>query len=143
MTRRPLIAEVFVRVLYPMMLVGSLWIVLRGHNAPGGGFIGGLVAVAATSAWALVFGCASAERRLPLRPVALAACGVLAAMFSGAMALYGDLPFLTHMWRSFDFGLLTFPVSTVMLFDFGVYLCVWGSLSGFCLELIHPVGGQA
>ena len=86
MTARAVLAEVLVRVLYVLMLLASVWVLLRGHNAPGGGFIGGLMAVAATAAYALTFDTGRALRRMPLGPVRLAAFGVLLALASGLPA---------------------------------------------------------
>lgn len=134
MTTRPLIAEVLVRWLYPLLLLASVIILFRGHNQPGGGFIGGLLAVVASSSLALVFTTDRAERRLPLAPVRLTACGVLLALGSGLPALTGGAPFLTHLWFELP-GYLS--LSTVLLFDLGVYLAVWGALGGFCLALIR------
>lgn len=142
MTRRALIAEVFMRRLYPLLLMASLWILFRGHNAPGGGFIAGLVAVAASSGYALVFGTGSALRRLPLAPGYLGGAGVLMALMSGLPALLQGAPFLTHQWISLPLGLVDLPLSTVMLFDLGVYLCVWGSLGGYCLGLVGIIGEE-
>ncbi len=139
MTRRALIAEVFLRLIYPLLLLASLWVLLRGHNAPGGGFIGGLLAVAASSAYALTFDAARALRKLPLEPQRLAAVGVLIALFSGVPALFNDLPFLTHPWRVLPLGIVDLPLSTVMLFDVGVYFSVWGALGGYCLALIRSI----
>lgn len=142
MTGRAFIAEVFMRLLYPLLLIASLWILLRGHNAPGGGFIGGLVAVAASSAYALVFGAGPALRRLPLAPAHLGGAGVLLALMSGFPALMQGLPFLTHRWVSVPLGVVDLPLSTVMLFDLGVYLCVWGALGGYCLGLVEMIGEE-
>lgn len=140
MTSRPLLAEVFVRLLYVVVLLASLWILLRGHNSPGGGFIGGLIAVAASAAYALIFSSKQASQRMPLRvPVQLAALGVLIALVSGIPALLAGLPFLTHIWFNLPLGFTDLPLSTVQLFDIGVYLCVWGSLGGYCLALIHAI----
>jgi multicomponent Na+:H+ antiporter subunit B len=136
MTPRALIAEVLVRWLYPLLLLASLWVLLRGHNAPGGGFIGGLMAVAASAAYALTFDAARALRRLPLAPAPLAALGVMVALASGLPALLAGRPFLTHLWFTLPLGVTELPLSTVMLFDLGVYLAVWGALGGYCLALI-------
>ncbi len=65
MTGRALLLERTTRPLYGILLAAAVWILLRGHNAPGGGFIGGLVAVAGTAAYAMVFGPVAAQRRLP------------------------------------------------------------------------------
>ncbi|HUM96192.1 MAG TPA: MnhB domain-containing protein, partial [Candidatus Competibacter sp.] len=65
MNPRALMLEKAARPLYWIMLAAALWVLLRGHNAPGGGFIGGLIALAATAAYAIVFGAAAARRRLP------------------------------------------------------------------------------
>lgn len=137
MTSRALIAEVFMRFLYLVLLAASLWILVRGHNSPGGGFIGGLMATAASAAYALVFDAAQALRRLPLGPVRLAGGGVLLALLSGLPALVQGLPYLTHLWVELPLGVVELPLSTVMLFELGVYLCVWGALGGYCLALIR------
>ncbi|HAO32352.1 MAG TPA: Na(+)/H(+) antiporter subunit B, partial [Candidatus Competibacteraceae bacterium] len=62
MNPRALMLEKAARPLYWIMLAAALWVLLRGHNAPGGGFIGGLIALAATAAYAIVFGAAAAGR---------------------------------------------------------------------------------
>ncbi len=139
MTSRPLIAEVFMRWLYPVLLMLSFWVLMRGHNAPGGGFIAGLLAVAASSAYALVFSSSEALRRLPLGPVRLAGCGVLLSLISGLPAILQNLPFLTHLWVTLSFGFFQMPLSTVMLFDLGVYLSVWGAIGGYCLILVQTI----
>jgi multicomponent Na+:H+ antiporter subunit B len=144
MTSRALIAEIFMRGLYPVLLVASLWVMLRGHNAPGGGFIGGLLAVAASAAYALVYGSGPALRKLPLAPVRLTCCGVLLAILSGLPAVLQGLPFLTHLWWQMPLGGVTeLPLSTVLLFDLGVYLCVWGAIGGYCLGLVGMVEDNA
>lgn len=139
MTSRALIAEVFMRRLYPVLLILSWWILVRGHNAPGGGFIAGLLAVIASSAYALVFNSREALRRLPLGPVRLAGCGVLLSLMSGLSGVLKGLPFLTHLWFTLSFGSFEVPLSTVMLFDLGVYLAVWGAIGGYCLMLVQAI----
>jgi multicomponent Na+:H+ antiporter subunit B len=136
MNTRAVIFEVAVRGLYPVMLIASLWLLLRGHNAPGGGFVGGLVAVSASAVYAIAFGAERARQRLPLRPQGLAAAGVLLALASGLPALLSGLPYLTHPWINVPLGVTALPLSTVMLFDLGVYCAVWGAVGGYCLELL-------
>jgi multisubunit Na+/H+ antiporter MnhB subunit len=143
MRSRAVIFEVAVRGLYPVMLIVSLWLLLRGHNAPGGGFVGGLVAVAASAVYAIAFGTHRARRRLPLQPPSLAAAGVLLALASGLPALLEGLPYLTHPWITMPLGATGLPLSTVMLFDLGVYCCVWGAIGGYCLELLGGQEGNA
>jgi multicomponent Na+:H+ antiporter subunit B len=143
MKSRVVILEVAVRGLYPVMLIASLWLLLRGHNAPGGGFIGGLVAVTASAAYAIAYGTQQARQRLPLTPPCLAAVGVLLALISGLPALLANLPYLTHPWTTLSLGVADLPLSTVMLFDLGVYLCVWGAIGGYCLELLDAHEGDA
>jgi multicomponent Na+:H+ antiporter subunit B len=134
MKQAPLILTVFARPLYGLILLAALWILLRGHNEPGGGFIAGLVAACATLLQALATDSAAAAARLPGRaPLPLAVAGVLLALASGLPALFLGLPYLTHLWGEF----LGLPVSTVLLFDTGVFLCVWGSVAGYALALIE------
>lgn len=117
------------RPVYWLMLAAAVWILLRGHNEPGGGFIGGLVAVAGSSLLAITLGPTVARRLLPLAPLPLAMSGVGLALLAGLGGVAMGMPFLTHVWT--DMGL-----STVMLFDVGVFLTVWGALTGYVFALL-------
>lgn len=131
--KRSLLLTVLAAPLYWLILVASAWLLLRGHNAPGGGFIAGLVASTASVLWAIAHGAAAAAARLPLRaPLPLATAGVALALLAGAVALGRGQPFLTHAWGEWG-GV---PLSTVLLFDLGVYATVWGAIAGYALALI-------
>lgn len=137
MTRRPLIVEVLAGPLYWTILAASVWVLVRGHHEPGGGFIGGLVAVAATALYAVDRGTAAAARVMPFRsPVTLAAAGVCVAGLSGLPAVALGLPYLEHLTLTLPLGFATISVPTVLVFDIGVYLAVWGAISGYALELM-------
>lgn len=123
--------------LYLLILTASIWVLLRGHNEPGGGFIGGLIAVSASILWATAHGSDAAARRMPLgEPLRLAAFGVLLAALSGVPALFLGDAFLTHLWATLPLLVTELKISTVLVFDIGVYLCVWGALAGYALALL-------
>ena len=137
MKQRIVILEVLASPLYVAILVSSVWVLLRGHNEPGGGFIGGLVAVSASILWAVARGSQAAARRLPLgSPSRLAAVGVGLGAIAGVPAFFLGDPFLTHIWGVLPLGFTEVKVSTVLVFDLGVYLCVWGALAGYALALL-------
>lgn len=129
MSRPSPLLEAAARPLYWVLLAGAVWVLLRGHNAPGGGFIGGLLAVAASSLLATAQGVTAARRLQPLAPLSLAIIGVGIAMLSGLTALLLGRPFLTHIWSG--------GLSTVLLFDVGVFLSVWGALTGYIYPLLE------
>jgi multicomponent Na+:H+ antiporter subunit B len=138
MNKRVVILESAARLLYWVILGASVWVLLRGHNEPGGGFIGGLVAVSASVLWAVAHSTAAAARRLPSgSPLVLAVCGVLLAGLAGLPALWQGEDFLTHAWGTLRLGFTELKLSTVLLFDIGVYLCVWGALTGYALGLLE------
>ena len=136
MTPHSSLLQSAVRPLYWLMLAAALWILLRGHNEPGGGFVGGMVAVAGSSVLATLCGTNAARRWQPLAPLPLAIVGVGLAMFSGLAGTAAGLPFLTHV-RSAS------GLSTTMLFDLGVFCVVWGALTGTIYPLLDdPEGSQ-
>jgi len=125
-----LILRTLAPVITLLMIVFSLLVTLRGHNSPGGGFIGGLLAASGVALYALAFGVVAARRMLRVHPLKIAAAGLIISALSGmASALYG-VPYMTGLW--FDIGI---DVSTVMSFDIGVYLVVVGAFSSILLAL--------
>ncbi len=122
------------RPVYWIMLAAAAWILLRGHNEPGGGFIGGLVAVAGSSLLAITLGAPVARRLQPLAPLSLAMTGVGLALLAGFIGLAAGLPYLTHLWTGVG-------LSTVMLFDLGVFCAVWGAFTGYIYSLLDDGEG--
>lgn len=117
------------RILLPLMLLFAFYIFVRGHNDPGGGFIGGLIVATAFSLYGIANGMGAARKLLRLHPRTLIAVGLLCAVASGFVApLLGGFPFLTALW-----GTAVWPVigklSTPLLFDTGVFLGVVGVTS--------------
>ena len=117
------------------MIVFSVFVMLRGHNEPGGGFIGGLIAAAAIAIYGIAAGPATVRRALVAEPLAFAGFGVALAGLSGVLSLAYGLPFLTGMWVFFDMGEGEVALSTPMIFDIGVYFAVFGTMSAVALAL--------
>ena len=111
------------RVLTPLMLAFSVFLLVRGHNDPGGGFVGGLVAAAAFSLYKLAYGVQAAERVLRINPRRLVGVGLLTALASGLLSVGRNLLFLTGLWT--ELGFLG-KIGTPLLFDAGVFLVVIG-----------------
>jgi len=116
------------RLLFPLLLLLSLLVLYRGHNLPGGGFIGGLLAAASFLLVGLGDGMAEARRRGRIPPAVLMGVGLGVAVISGLFGMLGGAPFLTGLWLpSFSLPLLgTIHLGTPLLFDVGVYLTVIG-----------------
>jgi len=126
-----LIFQFAVRVFTPIMLLFSLVVYWRGHQLPGGGFIGGLVAGIALSLHALCYGAEETIRKFRVSPLVILFLGLLVALLS---ALWGGLmgaAFFTGQWAELP---VIGKVGTPMLFDLGVYLVVLGSV---CTTLFH------
>jgi len=134
---RGLILPTATTYLMPVLVLLSLFLLLRGHNEPGGGFAGGLVAAAAFVLLSVASGVSAAKRALPLDSRTLIGLGLLLMLGAGAIAplLYGE-PYLTSHWWTFPVGDYDVAVGTPLLFDIGVYLAVAGTvlLIAFSLE---------
>ena len=117
-------------------LAVSLYVLLRGHNEPGGGFVGGLIAASGILFFAVARGADAAERTLRLPPISLAAGGVLIAALSGVPGLIAGDAFLTHIWTFPKLG-VELPLGTTLIFDVGVYLTVIGVAATIFLSLLR------
>ncbi len=120
-----LILSTATRYMLPLLLLFSIFLLLRGHNEPGGGFVGGLVAAAAFALYAIAYDVATARRTLGIDSRTLIGLGLLVALTSGVIGLVAGQPFMTGLWSEYAVPLLG-KVGTPLLFDIGVYLVVIG-----------------
>jgi multicomponent Na+:H+ antiporter subunit B len=119
------------RILVALVFVFSLFMLLRGHHLPGGGFIGGLLGAISFIVYALACGPEEARKALRVSPEGLAMVGLGIALAAGLVsALFGD-PLFTGQWYwvggdSYETAL--FSINSVLVFDIGVYLVVLGGI---------------
>jgi len=132
-----LIFRTFAPLLVAIMVVFSFYVLFRGHNEPGGGFIGGLIAVSALAIYALAAGRDAVRRAMILDPMAFAGIGVLIAGLSGLLSVFIGAPFMTSLWAFLHLGETEVALSTPMVFDIGVYLVVFGTLTAVALALFE------
>lgn len=122
-----LILRTTTRYMTPLLLIFSVFLFWRGHNQPGGGFAGGLVAAAPFALFSIAFGAAEARRVLHVEPHVLIGVGLLIALSSGMLSLLAGYPFLTGTWGYLSIpGFAPVDLGTPVLFDLGVYLLVIG-----------------
>ncbi len=122
-----LILRSAVRLMFPVLLLFSVFMLLRGHNDPGGGFIGGLVAAAAILLYLLAVGPRRVRRSFPFGFRRLLPIGLLIAIAAGALGMLNGQAFLTGVWITFSLpGTSEIKLGSPLLFDVGVYLVVIG-----------------
>jgi multicomponent Na+:H+ antiporter subunit B len=124
-----LILRTATRFLAALMIVYSIFMLLRGHDEPGGGFIGALVACTAFALYSLAYGPAAVRKAMRADPRHLSMVGLGAGLVAGVMALLEGGNFLTGVWYIIPLeGGGYIPLSSVLLFDIGVYLVVIGAV---------------
>ncbi len=114
------------RLLVGLLLMFSIFLLLRGHNEPGGGFIGGLVAAAAFVLFGLADDETSARQALHFDTRTFIAAGLLLSGGSALFPLLFGRPFFTGMWGELQLFGAAVELGTPIFFDFGVYLAVIG-----------------
>ena len=127
-----LILRTATRGLMPLLLLFGIFLLLRGHNAPGGGFAGGLVVAAAYALHSFAFGGAAARRALLVDPARLIGVGLLLALGCGALPVLLGKEFLTTIWLNPDLG-----IGSPQLFDLGVFLVVIGVVLTMTFTLLE------
>jgi multicomponent Na+:H+ antiporter subunit B len=123
-----------VRILLPVFLLFSVFLLLRGHNEAGGGFVGGLIAAAGFALFALANGWGAARKALAVDPRLLILVGLVTAGGSGLLALAGGAPFMTGLWVPASLPVIG-KAGTPLLFDVGVYFVVFGTVMQFLISL--------
>ena len=131
-----LILRTIVPLLTSLMVIYSIVVLLAGHNDPGGGFIGGLIAASAFALYGIACGVAPVRRALFFHPITISAFGMFLAAASGFISFYKEVPYLTGLWWFPEIAKgVELPLSTPLMFNIGVWLVVVGSLVSIALAL--------
>ena len=133
-----LILNTATRLLVALMLLFSVYMLFRGHNDPGGGFIGGLIASIGFILYGIAHGAGSARRALRADPRVIAMVGLGLSIVAGMVPALTGEPLFTGQWWIFGDGgdgAKGLALSTVLLFDIGVYLAVIGAVLTLVLAL--------
>ena len=138
---RSIILVASTRIFFIAMVVVSLWILLRGHNEPGGGFIGGLMGAAAFATLAFAAGVDDARKMLRIHPAVLMGVGLVLAAVSGLPGVVLNGSYLQHQWLELDLGLFELKLGTTLIFDIGVYFVVIGGVLSFMFRLYEEEQG--
>ncbi len=131
------ILELGVRAVFHTAVLFSIFLLFAGHNSPGGGFVGGLVAGAAFVLRFAAGGPVELRDAMPLAPTSLLGLGLVTAALAGASGWLGGRQFLESAQLDLDLGVLgQVHATTALPFDIGVYLVVVGLMTG----LLFTVG---
>jgi multicomponent Na+:H+ antiporter subunit B len=135
---KTLILRTTAHILIPLLLLFSVFMLLRGHDAPGGGFIAALIAAGAFAVYMLAFGTGEIVRiTRGVHHRQLVGIGLATALASAVLPVIAGRPLLTGMWIELDLFRDAEPLQlgTPLLFDLGVYLTVLGAALTVLVEL--------
>jgi multicomponent Na+:H+ antiporter subunit B len=130
-------------LLFFIINIFAIYLLLRGHNLPGGGFIGGLGSALSIIMLSLSYGVEATQRFMRVDPVRLAAIGLAVAVATALLPLFVAEPMLRHFhWKFEDVpGLGTVYFGTPLIFDIGVFLVVVGVSTKMIFVLARSISG--
>lgn len=131
-------------LIFLLVNIVSIYLFLRGHNAPGGGFIGGLSTGMSFILLGLALGWRELEQALPLKPLSMATIGLSIAVASSILPMLAGLPFLTQLHSYITVPMVgKLHVGTALLFDLGVFLLVTGITLKLVIVTARSTAGLA
>ena len=133
-----LIPGTVARLLFPVIAMMAVFLFMRGHDLPGGGFAGGIAMAIAFILQYMVGGVRWVEDRLRILPVVWIGIGLLAAALTGMGSWFFGKPFLTSAFAYVDYPVLgKLPMASALVFDFGVFALVVGATVLMLIALAH------
>ena len=136
------ILRVVMRLIMPLTLLFAGYMAIKGHNEPGGGFIGGLVAAVVLVLYHMTFGPEALERMIPVHPRILLFVGLGLAVGTAVFPLLLGWPLLTSYVNHHVplFGEVEVEFASALIFDVGVFLVVVGVSVGIITRISQEVG---
>jgi multicomponent K+:H+ antiporter subunit A len=132
------VPSVITRWLFPVIIVVALYLFLRGHDQPGGGFVAGITLSIAFVLQYLAGGTRWTEERLRILPVYWIGTGLLLALLTGLGAWVFGQPFLTTAFEYLDLPVLgRVPAASALIFDLGVFVLVVGATVLILIAIAH------
>ncbi|MDQ3394102.1 MAG: Na+/H+ antiporter subunit B [Bacteroidota bacterium] len=122
---KTIILATVIKLLMPLFIIFSLYLLFRGHNDPGGGFIGGLIGSIGFVFYTMTYGPEETRRKYKINAMVIIASGLLIAGLSGVISMFFGDPFLTARWEDYYLPFIGRP-GTPLMFDVGVYILVMG-----------------
>jgi len=134
---RNIVLEKTIKLFLFVMTGFALFVLFRGHDRPGGGFIAGIIASAGFLMYALVFGSNKLLALLKMNPRYIMGMGLLIALIASLMPAFWGLPPMTAMWQEINFiSVVTIDAGTPLLFDTGVFVLVIGVVLGIITSIM-------
>ncbi len=129
---RNLILERIVGLFLYIMVGFAIFLLLRGHNRPGGGFIAGIIASAGFLLYGIVFGSEAVLKKLGTNPRYIIGTGLLVAFVAAVIPMFAGHAPLTGLWTEIG-GIY---MGTPLLFDVGVFILVFGIIVSIITNLM-------
>lgn len=123
----------------PILLLFSIFILLRGHNAPGGGFIAGLLAGSGFIFYAMAEGINKGYQSLPLKPEQSIKLGFTLIFLSAIGGLITAEAVMKGMWIKIDLAITVIKIGTPLIFDAGIYFVVTGVLIMITFTIMNEI----
>lgn len=132
-----------IQLVFLLVNIVSVYLMFRGHNFPGGGFIGGLMTGVSFILLGLAKGWNALRKEMPVDPMRLSIIGVATALITGLMPLFAGDPFLTqYQWHFHHVPMLgELHIGTPLIFDLGVFLLVSGMTVKLVTVLVRSTAG--
>ncbi|MFT4175153.1 MAG: MnhB domain-containing protein [Luteolibacter sp.] len=137
------LAKAVIGLVFLLVNIISIYLLLRGHNLPGGGFIGGLTMGMSFILLGLIRGWTTLQDELPVPPLRVAAFGLLLAILSGIGPMFAGKPFLTQYNLHIDAlpWVDELHIGTPLVFDVGVFLLVGFMTAKLIIVLARSTSG--
>lgn len=124
------------RLMMPILLMFSLVLLLRGHNQPGGGFVGGLVGAGSIIIMVLAYGPSEVRQQLNIDFLRAMFYGLIIAVASGIIGVFAGVAFQDALWwKPFIQGIGRLELGTPLLFDLGVYVVVFSVTTSIVMNM--------